>query len=286
MGRGYSMEGSKEKCGNNFTGNLKGSDVLHVDYQGRDESIILSRVKRLGTVFGLVICCWSSTAQPFFGSSPTELTTIIYCLRFETPPDLEGQVPVLISPRNRVAHSQNQSCITNDVSRPGYLGVRHSSVNCDQASYLVINFRQLRVYCSAAPSLIRGWVYSFHLQGEEKWWTVTVRLTTVWRTLLEGGCGNEAWGGCSVVIKGRPTGSAMKKGVGGGGGSQDLNTAPNGQTQYPRGRCSTYLSSCYGDFLMEQMRGFHDLLRQDPTSLFMLLGWSSVSMASLTMWPM
>jgi hypothetical protein len=36
-------------------------------------------------------------------------------------------------------------------------------------------------------------------------------------------------------------------------------------------------------FLREQMRDFHDLLRQNPTSLFMLLGWSSISMASLTM---
>jgi hypothetical protein len=31
------------------------------------------------------------------------------------------------------------------------------------------------------------------------------------------------------------------------------------------------------------MRNFHDLLRQNPTSLFILLGWCSISMASLTM---
>jgi hypothetical protein len=36
-------------------------------------------------------------------------------------------------------------------------------------------------------------------------------------------------------------------------------------------------------FLREQMRGFHDLLRQKPISLFMLLGWCSISVASLTM---
>jgi hypothetical protein len=36
-------------------------------------------------------------------------------------------------------------------------------------------------------------------------------------------------------------------------------------------------------FLREQKRGFHDLLRQKPISLFILLGWSSISMASLTM---
>ncbi|PNF21335.1 hypothetical protein B7P43_G02129 [Cryptotermes secundus] len=32
-------------------------------------------------------------------------------------------------------------------------------------------------------------------------------------------------------------------------------------------------------FLKEQIRGFHDLLRQNPTSLFMLMGRSSISMA-------
>jgi hypothetical protein len=36
-------------------------------------------------------------------------------------------------------------------------------------------------------------------------------------------------------------------------------------------------------FLREQMRGFHDLLRQKPISLLIFLGWSSISMASPTM---
>jgi hypothetical protein len=35
---------------------------------------------------------------------------------------------------------------------------------------------------------------------------------------------------------------------------------------------------------MEQMRGFHDLLKQKPSSLFILLGWSSISIASLMMY--
>jgi hypothetical protein len=42
--------------------------------------------------------------------------------------------------------------------------------------------------------------------------------------------------------------------------------------------------SCCGGFLRyfrEQRRGFHDLLRQKPSSLFILLGWSSI--ASLMM---
>jgi hypothetical protein len=45
------------------------------------------------------------------------------------------------------------------------------------------------------------------------------------------------------------------------------------------------LLSCDEGFLRsfrEQMRGFHDLLlRQKPTSLFIMLGWSSISVASL-----
>jgi hypothetical protein len=32
-----------------------------------------------------------------------------------------------------------------------------------------------------------------------------------------------------------------------------------------------------------QIRGFHDLLRQKPSSLFILYEWSSISMASLMM---
>jgi hypothetical protein len=40
-----------------------------------------------------------------------------------------------------------------------------------------------------------------------------------------------------------------------------------------------------GVFLREQMSGFHVLLRQNPISLFMLFGWSSISMASMMMHP-
>jgi hypothetical protein len=36
------------------------------------------------------------------GRSPAELTAIFYCLIWDSP-NLEGQVPVFISPRNRVA---------------------------------------------------------------------------------------------------------------------------------------------------------------------------------------
>jgi hypothetical protein len=40
--------------------------------------------------------------QSLLGQSPAELTAIFYCLIRDSP-NLEGQVPVFISPRNRVA---------------------------------------------------------------------------------------------------------------------------------------------------------------------------------------
>jgi hypothetical protein len=46
-------------------------------------------------------CCWSSPAQSFSDPSPAGLMTTYYSLRFESP-NLEGQVPAFIYPRNRV----------------------------------------------------------------------------------------------------------------------------------------------------------------------------------------
>jgi hypothetical protein len=43
-----------------------------------------------------------------FRSGSRGLTTTLYCLRFETP-NLEGQVPVFISPRNRMARLYPQA---------------------------------------------------------------------------------------------------------------------------------------------------------------------------------
>jgi hypothetical protein len=47
-------------------------------------------------------CFWSLPEQSLLGRSPAELTTIFYCLIWDSP-NLDGQVPVFISPRNRVA---------------------------------------------------------------------------------------------------------------------------------------------------------------------------------------
>jgi hypothetical protein len=47
-------------------------------------------------------CCWSSPALSFLGPSPAELTTVFYC-QIQDTPNLQGQAPIFISPRNRVA---------------------------------------------------------------------------------------------------------------------------------------------------------------------------------------
>jgi hypothetical protein len=47
-------------------------------------------------------CFWALPDQSILGRSPAELTAIFYCLIWDSP-NLEGQVPVFISPRNRVA---------------------------------------------------------------------------------------------------------------------------------------------------------------------------------------
>jgi hypothetical protein len=52
------------------------------------------------TISGLLL--WGALpAQPFSDLSPMGLMSIVYCLCFSDP-NLEGQVPVFISPRNRV----------------------------------------------------------------------------------------------------------------------------------------------------------------------------------------
>jgi hypothetical protein len=43
-------------------------------------------------------CCWSSPAQSFLGPSPAGLVTIIYCLKFETPPTWRVRSPYLYPP--------------------------------------------------------------------------------------------------------------------------------------------------------------------------------------------
>jgi hypothetical protein len=53
--------------------------------------------------FHLFFLCWTSPAQPFTGVSPTGLKSTFYCFYFWDSLNLEGQIPVFISPRNRIA---------------------------------------------------------------------------------------------------------------------------------------------------------------------------------------
>jgi hypothetical protein len=55
-----------------------------------------------GSLIYLYNCFWTFPWQSLLGRSPAELTAIFYCLIWDSP-NLEGQVPVFISPRNRVA---------------------------------------------------------------------------------------------------------------------------------------------------------------------------------------
>jgi hypothetical protein len=57
--------------------------------------------REVGSV--LLSFCRASPAQPFSDLSPMGLMSIVYCLYVWDSPNQEGQVPVFISPRNRVA---------------------------------------------------------------------------------------------------------------------------------------------------------------------------------------
>jgi hypothetical protein len=55
-----------------------------------------------GRVCNLVYnCFWALPEQSFLGRSPAEFTAIFYCPFWDSP-NLEGQIPIFISPRNRV----------------------------------------------------------------------------------------------------------------------------------------------------------------------------------------
>jgi hypothetical protein len=69
--------------------------------------------------------------QSFSGLSPAVFMTTFYCLGFEAPPNLEGQIPIFISSRHRVAQLYPQasgwSMLTAD--RKGITGFYSSDVS-------------------------------------------------------------------------------------------------------------------------------------------------------------
>jgi hypothetical protein len=62
--------------------------------------------------------------------------TTFYCLRFETPPNFESQVPVFISPRNKVAQLYPQALSSLSVVSYGLQGIR---------SRLLMGYHDLKV---------------------------------------------------------------------------------------------------------------------------------------------
>jgi hypothetical protein len=65
-------------------------------------------------------CFWALPERSLLGLSPAELTALFYCLIWDSS-NLEGQVPVFISPRNRVAQSLGSFLVASYDSQ-GYGG--------------------------------------------------------------------------------------------------------------------------------------------------------------------
>jgi hypothetical protein len=68
--------------------------------------------REVGSV--LFSLCWASPMQPLSDLSPTGLMSIVYCLYFWAAPNQEGQVPVFISPRNRVAELYSRALVLSN----------------------------------------------------------------------------------------------------------------------------------------------------------------------------
>jgi hypothetical protein len=72
-------------------------------YYGRRSVCGALSEERIGLKFTRTFTSGSLQEQSLSGQGPTGLMSIFYCLYFLDSPNLEGQVPVFTSPRNRVA---------------------------------------------------------------------------------------------------------------------------------------------------------------------------------------
>jgi hypothetical protein len=108
--------------------NSKSSHGVKTPSRAQDQILVLSDSCRFVDVGrplwredGPVVynCCWSSPAQSFSGPSPAGLVTIFYCLRFETPSNLEGQVPVIIYSQEQGGPIIPPSCDSLYIARAG-----------------------------------------------------------------------------------------------------------------------------------------------------------------------
>jgi hypothetical protein len=66
-------------------------------------------------------CCWASQAQSFLGPSSACLMTMFLLSQIWDSPKLEGQLPVFISPSNRIVQLYPQaSLVMNESFLPLY----------------------------------------------------------------------------------------------------------------------------------------------------------------------
>jgi hypothetical protein len=84
--------------------------------------------------------------------------TIFYCLRFETPPSLEGQDPVFISPTNRVAQLYSQALgslfVASYDSQCLHAGWLPELIESESESYVTTDSKSASLSWNEAP--IRG----------------------------------------------------------------------------------------------------------------------------------
>jgi hypothetical protein len=93
------------------------------DWQLRRFDINASSLTRKRVCNLLYNCFWALPEQPHLSRSPTELTAISYCLIWDSF-NLEGQVPVFISPRNRVAQLYPRALCSLSVASYDSRGLR------------------------------------------------------------------------------------------------------------------------------------------------------------------
>jgi hypothetical protein len=84
-------------------------------------------------------CFWTLPEQSLLGPSPAELTAIFYCLICDSP-NLEGQVPVFISRRNRITQLY-----------PRALGLTQSQSQIQSQSYITTDSQSASLSWCQAP---------------------------------------------------------------------------------------------------------------------------------------
>jgi hypothetical protein len=121
-GRGVKRSSLEPICATNHTFQSQSQSYVMIDSQSASlswcQATIRTRDKFSLDSCGFVIlwrplwredgsviycCCLTSPAQSLSGPSPSGFKTILYCPKFWDSHNLEGQVPVFISPRDRVA---------------------------------------------------------------------------------------------------------------------------------------------------------------------------------------